>query len=448
MTTFSTLGVGTGVDLQSMLTKLMAVERVPLDALQTKIDTTSSRISLFGTLRSKLDTFSLAADTLSLPSQLSALAATSSNETALTAKASFLATAGTYDVTVTSLASAQKSNSAGYTSGTTFTAGAGAKITFTIGETGNTTTKTVDLSGSGSYSLSDIRNQINNADIGVRASVINGADGKQYLSLTSTATGKQGTFSVAATALTASDGQTAIDSLTAQASAADAQMVIDGVTVKSSTNEFTNAVTGVSFSAKALGAATVTVAASSDRIASALQSFIDAYNGVRSTISTNSTYDVTTKKAGAFTGDSTVRSVLSALSDARNQIPSGLASADLKNLFEIGVSVDQTGALSLNTTKLNQAVASNPNGVVKLVQAYGTAFSNTVSSLSSGTLSTRVSSLQSLVASYNSQKATLETRMTNVEAGYRRQFTALDTLMSSMQTTSSYLTQQLAALAK
>lgn len=446
MATFSSLGVGAGLDLQSMLTKLMAVERAPLNALQTKIDATSSRISAYGNLRSKLDAFSLSATTLSLPSQLSALAATSGDEKVLGAKASFIAAQGSYDVTVTSLAAAQKSNTAGYTVGTTFTAGAGAKISFTIGEPGNTVIKDIDLTGGGPYSLTDIRNKINEADIGVRATVVNGADGKQVLALTSTATGKQGAFSVAVTDLSPSGGQAALDSLTPQATASDAVMVIDGVTVKSSTNEFTSAVTGVTFSAKSLGSTTVTVAASSERIATALKSFIDAYNEVRSLVASNSGFDVSTKKAGALNGESTVRSVLSALNDARTQVPAELASANLKNLFEIGVSVDQNGKLSLDAAKLSNAVASDPDGVVKLVRAYGTSFSDKIGSLSSGVLSTRISGLESLTASYNTQKTALEARLVNIETGYRRQFTALDRMMSTMTTTSSYLSQQLATL--
>ena len=85
MTTFSSLGVGAGVDLQSILTKLMAVERAPIDALNTKITSTNSTISLYGSLKSKLDSLASAADTLRFPSRLSALSATSADETVVKA---------------------------------------------------------------------------------------------------------------------------------------------------------------------------------------------------------------------------------------------------------------------------------------------------------------------------------------------------------------------------
>ena len=123
MPTTSSLGIGTGVDLQSMLTSILTAERAPIKALDTKIAAANNKISLYGTLKSKLDALQTAADTLQYPSRLSALSATSSDTTTLTASAAYNAAVGSYGLEVTQLASAQKSFTAAYSAGTTFGAG-------------------------------------------------------------------------------------------------------------------------------------------------------------------------------------------------------------------------------------------------------------------------------------------------------------------------------------
>lgn len=447
MATFSSLGVGAGVDLQSLLTKLMTVERAPIQALETKLSSTNSKLSMYGTLKSKLDTLASAADTLQFPSRLSALSATSADAGVVSANATFVATAGSYTVQVVNTAAAQKSNTAGYAAGTTFSAGT---LTFTVGDPdGTTTDHVVDLSGGGPYELSDIRNAINTAGFGVNATIVNASDGSQHLVMTSASTGKQGTFSLAASGLTPSAGDP-LDSLTTFTAAADATIKIDGISLKSSTNDFTDAVPGVTFTAKSAGTTTVTVATDNARISAALKTFVESYNAVVTHIKSNSAYNDTTKTAQAFNGDSAARSVLSTLAGTRTQIPAELASATFKNLFEIGISVDKAGLLSLDETKLNQAISTSAADVTKLVQGYGKSFSDMVASLQSvsGVVANKVTSLNSLVTSFENQKESLEIRVANIEKGYRRQFTALDKLISSMQQTSSYLTQQLAGLSK
>lgn len=447
MSTFSSLGVGSGIDLQSMLTKLMAVERAPIDALNARIATTNSKISSYGTLKSKLDALSSAADTFRFPSRLSALKATSSNENALKASASFIAAPGSYTVEVVDLATQQKSNTAGYTAGTTFTPGT---ITLTVGDpSGSPTDHVIDLSGGTSHSLNDIRNAINSANAGVKANLVTASDGKQYLTLTSVDSGVAGTFSLATT-MSTSGGQPSLATLTPYTTASDALIKVDGIDVKSSTNEFSGVVAGLSFTAKAAGTTTVTVATDAGQIESSVKTFVEAYNAVVDYIKTNSDYDLDTRKADVFNGDSVARTVLSSLANARSTIPGDLASAPLKNLFEIGVSVDRSGKLTFDATKLKTAVAASPDDVVALVKSYGTSFSNMVANLqaASGNVTNKVSGLQNLIESYTKQKETLEIRVANIEKGYRRQFSALDRMVSSMQQTSSYLSQQLAGLSR
>ena len=109
MATTSSLGVGTGIDLESMLTKIIAAEKSPITRIETKISEANTRISVYGTLKSKLDALQSAAETLQFPSRLSAIKATSSDPAVVGANATYASSVGSYGVEVTQLASAQKS---------------------------------------------------------------------------------------------------------------------------------------------------------------------------------------------------------------------------------------------------------------------------------------------------------------------------------------------------
>lgn len=444
MATTSSLGIGTGVDLQSMLTSIIAAERAPIKTLDTKISVANNKISLYGTLKSKLDALQTAADTLQFPSRLSALSASSSDTTVISASAAYTAAVGSYGTEVTQLASSQKSFTVAYDAGTTFGAG---DLTFTVG---GVAASPISL-GAGS-SLQDVSSAINTAKIGVTATVITDSAGKQRMVLTGNESGAGNDFSLTST-LTASGSQASLasfDTTTAglnRTVAQDALMKIDGIEVNSSTNTFTN-VAGLTLTAMKLGTSNVTVQNDSTKITSAVQAFVDSYNAVATLIKSNSGYNSTTNSGQAFTGDSATRSVLNSLGSARTTVPAELASATLNSLSALGVTIQQTGLLKLDTDVLSTAINTSATDVVQALNAYGKSFSTEVTALlsSDGSVSNRISSLDSSVRRYKDSQASLEVRVSLVEKRYRAQFTALDKLVSSMQTTSSYLTQQLAAL--
>ena len=447
MATTSSLGIGTGVDLQSMLTSILTAERAPIKTLDTKISAANNKISLYGTLKSKLDALQTASDTLQFPSRLSALSASSSDTTVLTASAAYTAAVGSYGMEVTQLASAQKSFTAAYSAGTTFGAGS---LDFTVG--GVAATPIPLTSGA---SLQDVSSAINTAKIGVTATVITDTTGSQRMVLTGDKSGAGNGFSLVSSS-TVSGGQPSLASFDTtttslkRATAQDALMTLDGIAVQSSSNTFSNAVTGLTLTAVKLGTSNVTVQNDSTKITTAVQAFVDSYNAVVSLIKANSGFNSSTKTGQAFTGDGTVRTVLSTLGGARTSVPTELASATLKSLSALGVSIQQTGLLKLDTAALSSAINTSATDVVKALSAYGKSFSTEVTALlaSDGTVTNRVSSLDSSVRRYKDSQATLEVRVSLIEKRYRAQFTALDKLVSSMQTTSSYLTQQSAQLQK
>jgi flagellar hook-associated protein 2 len=447
MPTTSSLGIGTGVDLQSMLTSILTAERAPIKALDTKIAAANNKISLYGTLKSKLDALQTAADTLQYPSRLSALSATSSDTTTLTASAAYNAAVGSYGLEVTQLASAQKSFTAAYSAGTTFGAGT---LDFTV--SGVAATPVSITAGS---SLQDVSTAINAAKIGLTATVVTDTTGSQRMVLTGNKSGDGNGFSLTSSS-TPSGGQASLASFDTATTtlkrsvAQDALMTLDGIAVKSSSNTFTSAVTGLTLTAVKLGTSNVTVQNDSTKITAAVQAFVDSYNAVVSTIKSNSGYNASTNTGQAFTGDSATRSVIDNLGRARTTVPTELAGATLKNLSALGVTIQQTGLLKLDTAALNTAINTSATEVVSALNAYGKSFSTEVVAMlsSNGTVTNRLDSLDSTIRRYKDSQAAIEVRVSLVEKRYRAQFTALDRLVSSMQTTSSYLTQQIAQLQK
>jgi len=447
MATTSSLGIGTGVDLQSMLTSILTAERAPIKTLDTKISVANNKISLYGTLKSKLDALQTAADTLQFPSRLSALSAASSDTTVLTASADYTAAVGSYGMEVTQLASAQKSFTSAYSAGTTFGAGS---LDFTVGGVA-----APPISLTAGASLQDVSSAINTAKIGVTATVITDTTGNQRMVLTGDKTGAGNDFSLISSS-TASGSQPSLASFDTttpalkRATAQDALMTLDGIAVKSSSNTFTSAVTGLTLTAVKLGTSNVTVQNDSTKITSAVQAFVDSYNAVVSLIKSNNGYNASTNTGQAFTGDTAARSVIDNLGRTRTTVPTELAGATMNSLSALGITIQQTGLLKLDTATLSTAVNTSAKDVVSALTAYGKSFSTEVTAMlsSDGTVANRLSSLDSSVRRYKDSQASLEVRVSLVEKRYRAQFTALDKLVSSMQTTSSYLTQQISQLQK
>lgn len=446
MATVSSLGVGAGVDLQSILDKLLEVERTPIRTLDRRIASTNETISLYGQLRSRLDALGTAADTFRFPSRLSAMGASSSDDTVATASASFVATAGSYAVNVVQLASAQKSFTQAYDAGTTFGQG---QLDFIVGGVAHA----IDLNDQASYTLQEIRGKINDANIGVTATVVSGTDGDRLI-LTGSQTGADGAFSFSST-ITASDSQPGLDDLDTDPSLAistaqDGMITIDGVTVSSSTNTYADAVNGLTFNAKTVGATTITVATDTDRITEAAREFVTAYNEVVNLIKSNSSFDASTSTGGIFSGDMAARNIRDVLTRARMSVPDELTSASLNTLSQIGISIQQNGELALDETKLQSTLSTSAADVVSVLSSYGQSFSTAVTAFfgAEGTLSRRVETLNLSIKNFRDQQERLEFRVSNIERSYRRQFTALDTLISQMTVMSNYLAQQLAGLSQ
>lgn len=470
MATISSSGIGSGLPVESLVSQLMAVERKPLDLLTTKETTFQAKLSAFGTMKSALATLQTAAKALSTPAQVAPLKGSVANSAVMNVSAGAQATAGSYNIEVKSLAASQKLKTAvGFSSAAdvvgsgTITIGFGSYDSasppvFTANAANPAKTVTIDPAHN---TLADIKSAINNANMGVTASIINNGT-TNYLAFTST--------SGAANAMQISVGDPSLNALTyngdPQSSemtqtvpAQDAVIVVDSVPITKSSNTITDAIEGVTLNLTATTAAgvttNVTLTPDMSGVQTAITSFVKAYNDAAKSMTDLTAYDVTSGVGAVLNGDSTVRTVQNQL---RSLIGSSIPGAPQGSsaLSDIGVTVQRDGSLAIDSSKLTTALADPTKNLAAMFasvgtnRGYGAQMDVVLGRILSpvGVLASHTNGITSSIKDLIKQGGTITARLTDVEARYRKQFSALDVAMASMTTTSTFLTQQLASLAK
>ena len=475
MTTISSAGIGSGLNVDDLVTKLMTVERQPLTQIDSKEASYQAKLSAFGTLKSALADFQTAAKAVSTPAQMSPLKSSVADSTILSATASDGAAAGSYNIEVKSLAQAQKLiSSTGYAA-TNSTVGSGT-ISIALGSYASDGTFTPDASKTAktitidatNNTLAGVRDAINAGNAGVTASIIN--DGKNnYLSLTSKTTGKSSAMQLTVTPPADQDpAAPSLSSLAFDGSAAsgmkqtvaanDAVIVVDSVEITKPTNTITDAIQGVTLNLSHTTAAGVTTTLSLDRdtasVRTGIENFVSAYNKLSKSMADATAFDTSTGTAAVLNGDSTVRSIQAQLRGILGGVIGGAARGSA-TLPDVGITSQRDGTLAIDSTKLSAALADPNRDMTALFASRGTnkgfgaqidaAIGRILSPV--GTLPNHMNSFTSSIKDLEKQRTALNTRLATTEARYRAQFSALDTMMSNMSSTSTYLTQQLASLA-
>ena len=454
MATVTSLGTGSGIDLEGMITKLMTVEQQPLTALQKKTTSYQSRISSLGTLKNALATLQSAAAAMTTStgqtpiSKFATYSASVADSTIASAATSTTATAGTYSLSNIVLATSQQISKSW--SGLSVPASAGT-LSIQVGSGA-----AVDVAISAGSSLANVATAINSSNAGISASIIN--DGtSDHLFLTAKETGAANTIAItgSGTGWTNSPfdrtagGSTDSNGGWAATNASDATLNVNSIAITSASNTLTTAISGVTLNLLKAGSTTVTVSKdTTSSLQSALNAFVTAYNSANTTMASLGSYNATTKIAGALQGDAILRTAQGQVRSLLFNTPAGGTSA-YQLLSDIGVSVAKDGSLSLDSAKLSKAITADYSGVTSLVTKIGDTY-NTVLDNITGTTGTLVSATKnstSMITSITKQQTALSTRLTRIEANYRKQFTALDTMLASMKNTSTYLTQQLASIA-
>lgn len=450
-------GIGSGLDISGLVSQLMSLEQRPLTALATKEASFQAKLSAYGQLKSVLSNFQSAADKLDDSALFAATKASVSTGAAFSATSSTTATAGGYSVEVLALAREQRIA----TSATSTFAPAAGNLTITFGSVsggvftpGAESPKTLNFTGS---TLAEFRDAINEADLGVTASIVNNGSAEQLV-LKGASTGAAQAFEISGTTGLTYDptvAGTSSDSVYRLAAAQDAQVDVDGIVVSRATNTLDDVIDGVTLTlakAEPGTTSTLTVAADKSGATSAINAFVKAYNDLNTTIKNLTAFNAETRSAATLTGDSTARSIQTQLRTMFGDTLSGLTGAN--RLSDIGISFARDGTLSVDSSKLATALADDTLDVASFFAGNGTTMglASRVSERidgfigTDGLISGRTDGINSSIKSLDKQREALTRRLEQIEARYLAQFTALDSLVASFTQTSNYLTQQLATL--
>jgi len=456
--TASASGTASGVgpiDVATVVAQLMQVENQPLVSLQRQEAGVTSQITALGQIQGAVASFQTAASALANPSTWNAQAPTVSGS-ALTAAVtdSTQSTAGQYTVAVTNLAASAALATAKIASSSTVV-GDGT-LTLQVGS-GAPTSITIDSSND---TLAGIRDAINGSNAGVTAAIV--TDGTQVrLTLVANASGAANTVSVgvappagsSTTGLSQLEYDSGAQNLQLTRPAADASFTVNGLPLTSQTNQVTGVVAGVTLNlTQANATSTVTIAADTASMQTALGNFATAYNGLMSTINSLTAYDPTSGTAAVLNGDSAVRSLQQQVAATVESSFSGTGAGGLSYLSQVGLQVQKDGTLSLNASVFN-TVAANPAALKSFFTGTGTgsaqglglriqSLANDAAS-SSGIVAMDTQSLQTQVKDLKSQETDETARLTMIQQALTAQYSALNAQLAQMQSVSSSLASQL-----
>lgn len=446
MATASIGGLGSGLDTAGIVSQLMQLEALPRTQLKNRVSSEETTVKALQSLNSRVAALATKAADLGKPEAWNALTATSSME-GVSVTATSSATVAELDVKVLAVASRH---------GETYTQTAAAddvlvpvdadsgKRLLTVTHA-NGTTATIDTGDGTLRGVVDGLNETANSS-GVRATMLQVSPGDFRLVVDSEATGANSSFSLSVGGADLLGGPEA--ARTRQAT--DAQIEVSGFTLTSSTNTFDDLLPGVSVTlstkAKVGETAEITVNRDPETQAKAVKSLVDEINSLLTEIDTRSAYDATTKTSGILGGDSTVRTLRSALVSA-------LYPADGTSMAGVGLQTDRYGKLVFDEETFNAAYTADP---AKVAAAFGTengGFAARVKNVAdqtsdkyTGTLTSAIQSRNDGISRLNDSIAAWDLRLELRQTTLTRQFTALDVALGRMNSQSSWLAGQIASL--
>lgn len=451
MATISSPGIGSGLDVNSIITQLMAIEQQPLKKLQSAETTIQTQISEVGKIKSALSKFRDVAAKLASSDFWKQTTGTSSSS-AVGVTTSSTASPAQFDVEVSSLAKAQAIAAPAVASSST-TLGAG---TLSIQRSGGGTA--VDVTIEATDTLAGIRDKINAAGAGVTASILTDASGARLM-MRATASGTDNAFSTTVSG-------TGLDGLTFNAAtqtggatlaqpAANLAATVNNLPVSSASNTLTDVLDGVTLtmSAETVGPVTINVAADNDALTKTLNDFASAYSDLSKLIVTDTKYDAASKKAGTLQGDSSIVGLQNRL---RSMIgASSGASSAYARLSDVGFEMQQDGSLTVNSSKLDKAIAnlpqlkalfSNSSLTDANLDGFGKRFRVMASDVLGidGALTSRSTGLTDKLTRNQKSQDAMEARLAQTQKRLEAQYSALDAKLGSLNGLSSYVTAQVA----
>jgi flagellar hook-associated protein 2 len=496
--TLSSPGIGSGLDVNNIITQLVAIERRPIQLLEREESRIQTRLSAFGQLQSAASSLRDAASKLGQATAWQPTVASSSDESAVTVTSGTGAIAGSYAVQVGSLAVAQSVAAAARPTASSVVGGGTLRIELGQWDTAQTAFTprpapaapaagqpapapvAVDIPILATDTLAQIRDKINGANVGVSATIITDTSGARLVMRSST-TGVENGFRTVVTADAPPDGAPGLgmlaydpsgtSAMTRTAAASNAVMRINGLLVETPTNTLNNTVDGLTIRLSKVTAplaevldpttaATPTapidlnVAPDNETMKKSMQEFVDAYNGLAKLLGDMTRYDADTKTAGVLQGDSAATGVQRQL---RNLVgaTSG-ASATFGRLSDLGIEVQRDGTLAIDTAKQERALgnltelrraftATNADPALTGFGQRLRAFADAIIG-ADGSLASRQKGLQDQLSANQRRQDDMEDRVALTEQRIRRQYEALDTQLAGLTSLQNYVTQQVKLL--
>lgn len=450
----STLGVGSGLQLQDILDKLRAVDQEVVDRKKGVVTKFETQIEEFTTVKNKLLTMKSAALDLALAGSFIGRTISSSEESAVTATVSDGATIKTSAVSVTHLA--QQStwmSTAGFAAADSVVVPAGPDqpLVIQVGE------DELSLTVTANTTLSQLAEQINTAtdNPGVTATIINDGldpDNPYKLALSANDPGEDHRITV----LTQLPGmimaeqadQVVADSL-------NAQFTMDGILYQRQTNTVNDVLSGVTMTFKGVGSSTVAVASNDAGLKEKITTLVTSYNDVVQEVKEKSSYDAESESTGVLAG-TTLRGLPFELEGLMTRINKADPEGNIQSLFDLGLEFNQDGTITINDTILSAAISEHGAGV----QAFFLGDTeNDIEGLAD-TINDRLRTMTSTTGIVESEKSATQTRIDDLNLHIEedtarldkkyslltKQFVALDSYMSEMTSMSNFLTGQFKSL--
>lgn len=396
-------GVGSNLDINSIVTQLVAAEKAPTEKrLANEEALVQARLSTLGIIKSSVSEFQSAIRGLASVSAFQSKTSSVANESLFSVSVSSAAKAGQYSVEVENLAQAQKLASKTFANSTDSVGTGTLHIKFGSydGDT-NIFTENVDkeavdiVIGPDANSLQGVRDAINAAGAGISASILNDGSGDRLV--ISSASGEKNGLQITVSdddynATTNPSGNTddsGLSQLAFDPTAAvgdgknmeqtleplDAALWVDGIRVTRETNQVSGVLSGVTLDLKEMAPGsptTLSIAENKSSIKESVQTFVDSFNALKGGLNKATKYDAEQKKASLLTGDSAVRSMTFQMQRIMGDVVQGL-SGDVKALADIGITFARDGTLQLDSARLDKALTNNIDDFAGLFATTGRA---------------------------------------------------------------------------
>lgn len=447
MATSSISGLSSGLDTAAIIDQLMQLEAAPQTRLQNQQIAEKAKLVALRALNTDATLLRDKAETLSKPATWQTMqgTVTGSGASGVTVKVGAAATANTFSVTVDKVATRHQ---LGFTDSNAMSdvvvSGATVKLTAHDG-----TEHDLDTGGG---TLTELVAAINasTADTGVTATAVKTADGSYRLLTQSTATGANSSFT-----LTNDDGSDLLGGATVSAGS-DAQVTLGaGITATSSSNTFTDLVPGVDVTIDATAAvgskATVTVAQNSTNIATTVKDLVTQINALLTSIDAKTATDPNAN--GVIAGNTNARGLRNALLET---VFAG-AGAGAKTMADVGIQTDRYGKLVFDEAKFKDAYAKDAEGVAEMFTKGATTAedgwaarirtaANDASDRVTGSLTSAISSGDATVSRFTKNIEAWDDRLELRRKSLERQYAALETALSGLQSQGNWLAGQIAGL--